>query len=115
MTTKLLMFIEEKSTVNQSKMVEFLKEQFLVSVSAQTISNLLRDMDVTWKQVTNIPAAWNKPELLVQQANFVSRRGMDLDRTVVYVDESGFDLHSGRASGYAPSGVSTSTPFSLFS
>ena len=66
MVTELLMFVEEKSTVNQKEMVEFLKEQFSVSVSAQTISNLLRDMDVTWKQVTNIPAAWNKFELLFQ-------------------------------------------------
>ena len=81
-------------------MVEFLKEQFLVSVSASKISNLLQDMDVTWKQVTKIPAAWNKTELLFQQANFVSHRGMDLNWTVVYVNESGYVLNYERASGY---------------
>ncbi|MBW0463011.1 hypothetical protein O181_002726 [Austropuccinia psidii MF-1] len=41
-------------------------------------------MDITWKQVTNIPASWNKEDLLTQRANFVNCRG--------------------RGFGYAPSG-----------
>jgi len=61
-------------------------------------------MDITWKQTTNIPTLWNKPQLIELRANFVHRRGLDLERTVVFVDEAGFDLHSGRAFGYAPRG-----------
>jgi hypothetical protein len=69
-------------------------------------------MDISWKQVTNIPAAWNKPKLIKQRANFVNHCGLDLGRKVVFVDESGFDLHSGRPFGYAPSGT---VPFCVFS
>jgi transposase len=105
MVTSLLVFIEEKSASTQKEMVEFLQTTFSVSVSTQTISNLLADLDVTWKQTTNIPASWNQPNLLVQRANFVGRRGLDLKRKVVFVDESGFDLHSGRSHGYSPSGM----------
>jgi transposase len=66
MVTSLLVFIEEKSTSTQKEMVQFLQTTFSVSVSTQTISNLLRDLDVTWKQLTNILASWNQPDLLVQ-------------------------------------------------
>ncbi|MBW0585520.1 hypothetical protein O181_125235 [Austropuccinia psidii MF-1] len=104
MTTELLYFIDNKSTVTLKEMKEFLEEKFQIKISCQSISNLLCDMDITWKQVTNIPASWNKEDLLTQRANFVNRHGLDLDRQVVFVDESGFDLHSGRGFGYAPSG-----------
>ena len=105
MVTSLLVFIEEKSTSTQKEMVQFLQTTFSVSVSTQTISNLLGDLDVTWKQLTNIPASWNQPDLLVQRANFVGPQGLELEWLVVFVDESGFDLHSGRSHGYAPFGM----------
>ncbi|KNZ61602.1 hypothetical protein VP01_1380g10 [Puccinia sorghi] len=54
--------------------------------------------------VRNTPTSWNKPQLIELQANFVHCCGLDLKRTVVFVDEAGFDLHSGRAFGYAPQG-----------
>ncbi|EFP89061.1 uncharacterized protein PGTG_14902 [Puccinia graminis f. sp. tritici CRL 75-36-700-3] len=104
MKTKLLMQLDQKSTTTLVKMVAFIKDRFDVKVSTQAISNLIHDMDISWKQVTNIHAAWNKPNLIEQRANFVNRRGLDLGQRVVFVDEAGFDLHSSRASGYAPSG-----------
>ncbi|KAA1095848.1 hypothetical protein PGTUg99_050033 [Puccinia graminis f. sp. tritici] len=104
MKTELLMELDQKSTTTLPEMAKFLLERFDVKVSTQAISNLIHDMDISWKQVTNIPASWNKTDLIEQRANFVNRRGLDLGRKVVFVDEAGFDLHSGRAFGYAPSG-----------
>jgi hypothetical protein len=69
-------------------------------------------MDILWKQVTNIPALWNKPELIEQHANFVNCCSLDLGQKVVFVDESGFDLHLGCPFGYTPSGT---VPFCVFS
>jgi arginine repressor len=71
MVTSLLVFIEEKSMSTQKEMVQLLQTTFSDSFSTQTISNLLGDLDVTWKQLTNIAASWNQPDLLVQRANFV--------------------------------------------
>ncbi|KNZ53762.1 hypothetical protein VP01_3141g1 [Puccinia sorghi] len=51
---------------------------------------------------SNIPVLWNKPKPLEQQANIVYWHGMDLGQKVFSVDESGFELHSGQSSGYAP-------------
>jgi transposase len=93
MKTELLLELDQKSTTTLPEMVAFIEDRFDVKVSTQAVSNLIHDMDILWKQVTNIPAAWNKPKLIKQRANFVNRRGLDLGRKVVYVDESGFDLH----------------------
>ncbi|MBW0586128.1 hypothetical protein O181_125843 [Austropuccinia psidii MF-1] len=81
-----------------------LEKDFPVRISCQSISNLVTDMDITWKQVKNIPSSWNKPNLLAQHANFVNPQGLDLDSIIIFVYESGFDLHSGRGFGYSPSG-----------
>ena len=103
MKTELLHQLDQQSSTTLPEMVHFIKEQFDVTVSTQAVSNLIHDMDISWKQVTNIPASWNKADLIEKQAAFVNHRGLDLGRKIVYVDEAGFDLHSARKFGYAPS------------
>lgn len=49
---------------NLKEMAEFLKNKHDIQVTTQAISNLLKEIDITWKQVTNIPASWNQPDLL---------------------------------------------------
>ena len=105
MKTAILMQLDEKSTTTLVELASFVKDNFDVKVLTQAISNLLHDMNISWKQVTNIPASWNKPDLIEQRANFVNRRGLDLGRTLVFVDEAGFDLHSGRGFGYSAQGM----------
>lgn len=101
----LLMFVNQQSTSTLKEMANFLKNEHDMTVTTQAISNILKDVDVTWKQVTNIPTSWNWPNLLEQWANFVNCCGLDLDQKLVYVDEAGFDLHSSRAKGYSASGI----------
>ncbi|KAI7957563.1 hypothetical protein MJO28_004658 [Puccinia striiformis f. sp. tritici] len=96
MKTKLLLELDQKSTTTLPEMAKFILEQFDIKVLTQTVSNLIHDMDISWKQVTNIPAAWNRTDLIEQRTNFVGRRGSDLGRKVVFIDEAGFDLHSGQ-------------------
>ncbi|MBW0591987.1 hypothetical protein O181_131702 [Austropuccinia psidii MF-1] len=105
MKTNLLYFIERKSTVTLKEMKLFLEENFPVKISCQSIRNLLNDMDITWKKVTNILSYWNKPNLLSQNANFVNQKGFEIYPKIIFVDESGFDLHSGSGFGYSQSGL----------
>lgn len=72
MVTNLLMFINQKSTSTLKEMVNFLQNEQSVQVTTQAISKLLKDINITWKQVTNIPSSWNKPKLLEQRANYVN-------------------------------------------
>lgn len=59
MVTNLLMFINQRSTTTLKEMVKFLKNKHEVIVTTKAINNILRDIEVTWKEGTNIPAAWN--------------------------------------------------------
>ena len=104
MRTNLLLYLENRPAATQKEMAEYLKDTHSVSVTTSAISQTLRDMDITWKQVCNIPASWNQANLLEQRANFVNCQALDVDCLIVFVDESGFDLHMGRSCGYAPSG-----------
>ena len=64
MKTELLHQLEQKSSTTLTELARFIKEKFDVTVSTQAISNLIHDMDITWKQTTNIPTSWNKPQLI---------------------------------------------------
>jgi transposase len=72
MKTELLMQLDQKLTTTLVEMAAFIKDQFNVKVLTQAISNLIHDMDISWKQVTNIPEAWNWTNLIEQRANFVN-------------------------------------------
>ena len=105
MKTDLLMELDQKSTTTLPEMVKFILDKFGVKVSTQVVSNLIHNMDILWKQVTKIPAAWNKPELIEQQENCVTQHGLDLRHKVVFDNKSGFNPHSSWAFGYTPSGA----------
>ena len=102
MKTKLLLQLNNKSSTTLPEMACFLKGKFEVTVLTQAISNLIHNMDILWKQVTKIPAAWNKPELIEQQENCVTQHGLDLRHKVVFDNKSGFNPHSSWAFGYTP-------------
>lgn len=67
MATELLYQLEEQSSSTLKEMTKLLFNKFWVQVSTQAVSNLLRDMDVTWKKVTNSPNTWNNPNILQQK------------------------------------------------
>ena len=71
MKIELLHQLEQKSSTTLTELARFIKEKIDVTVSTQAISNLIHDMDITWKQTTNIPNSWNKPQLIELQPNFV--------------------------------------------
>ena len=93
MKTELLHQLDQQSSTTLPKMVHFIQERFDVNFSTQAVSKLIHDMDISWKQVINIPASWNKAYLIEKQAAFFNHCGLDLGRKLVYVDEAGFDLH----------------------
>ena len=86
-------------------MVMFMNECFDVMALTQEVSDLIHDMDISWKQVTTILVEWNKSNLLEQQANFINCCGLELEQLLFCVDEAGFDLHLGQPYGYSTSGA----------
>jgi transposase len=110
MKADLLLELEEKTSSTLKEMTHFVQDRFGVLVSTQAISNLIHEVDVSWKLLAHIPPAWNRPDVRTQRAEFVNRRAQDLGRMVVFVDEAGFDLQLSRASGNDSAGA----PLDLF-
>ncbi|OAV88044.1 hypothetical protein PTTG_29186 [Puccinia triticina 1-1 BBBD Race 1] len=72
MKTEILMQLDQQSSTTLPELAKFLKDKFDVKILTQAISNLIYDMDISWKQATNIPALWNQPYLTQQRANLLS-------------------------------------------
>lgn len=53
----LLMLIDQTSITNFKQMVKSFKSKHNIQVTTQAISNLLKDIVITSKQATNIPAS----------------------------------------------------------
>ncbi|KNF04008.1 hypothetical protein PSTG_02717 [Puccinia striiformis f. sp. tritici PST-78] len=75
MKTKLLLELDQKSTTTLPEMAKFIHDEFNVKVSTQAISNLTHDMDISWKQDTDIPVAWNHTDLIEQRATLPQLTG----------------------------------------
>lgn len=61
-------------------------------------------MKITWKNVLKIPQDWNTLEVLEQRAEYVRATVHYSNRNVVYVDESGFNLHISKSKGRSLAG-----------
>jgi len=61
-------------------------------------------MDVTWKNVMTIPIDWNTLEVLRARTEYVHQLLLMMDRNRVYLDETGFNLHTKKSKGRALAG-----------
>jgi hypothetical protein len=61
-------------------------------------------MSINWKMVVQIPVDWNTQETIEARMAFISKLGNSFLRSIFYVDETGFNLHSKRRHGRALSG-----------
>lgn len=104
MLVDLLLFLEEQPGLTLKKMVEFIEDRFKVSTSITAVDRALRKMDITWKSATTIPSKWNDPTVTSKRHDYARRRLNDGDPFAVYVDETGFDLHTQKSHPRAMAG-----------
>jgi len=96
----LLDLIEKDSTLTLKEMVQSLRNNG-VETSKSSLQRLLEKVELTWKTVLEIPTAWNTPEVLLARQNYVFSLMRHQSRNIVYVDESGFNLHVKKSKGRA--------------
>jgi transposase len=84
-------------------LVEKVEAQFKIETSKTALGKALDKMEVTWKNVLPMLTTWNTPEVLQQRAQFVNKLGgLSLThRQVIYIDESGFNMHTRKSKGRA--------------
>lgn len=97
--------LQENSSITLRSIVATLLEAHQISTSISSVDRLLVRMGVTYKASTRIPETWNTPESVAQRKDFVTNILSLEHRQVVYMDESGFNLHIRRNYGRAPRGT----------
>ena len=73
--------------------------------SQSTISRVLKDMNWTRKRIQKVPYDRNTPANISKRAAHAAFIPEKDNSDLVFIDESGFNLHTSAFHGYAPSGL----------
>lgn len=96
--------IEHDSQLTLKSLLVKVEQKFNIHTNESSISKTLDEMDITWKNVLTIPMSWNNIETITARAAFISKLGQYIGRPIIYLDESGFNLHTKKSKGRALAG-----------
>jgi len=99
-----LLKLEQEATVSLVELVNYIKTTFNVDTSTSALDRALKSMDITWKNVVEIPVDWNTISTIQQRMNYIATLSHFGSRPKVYIDESGFNMHLKRSKGRALAG-----------
>lgn len=101
----LLLHIEQQSAITLKEMAAYLEAEHGIFFSPQAIQRFLKDVDVTWKiGPSNSPKKWDELSTLQRNHDYILDCATDMNRQVVFIDKTGFDLHNQRSHGYSSAG-----------
>ncbi|KNZ54861.1 hypothetical protein VP01_282g5 [Puccinia sorghi] len=106
--TELLFQLERQPAMTLSDMKRYVSDVHAVTCTPQSISRMLSSMDVNWKTTVEIPSHWNEISILQQRHDFVVRRAIDVDKDLIFVGDTGFDLNFNRSQDPSCSGKACS-------
>lgn len=89
------------STFTQKAIVERLSQCNIV-VSQSTVSRVLHDMEYTRKRLSKIPSERNSDRVLNLRRIYGQEISLIADENILYLDESGFNMHVNKNYGYSP-------------
>ena len=99
--------IEENADTTLQEMKSKILEEFKVNVSLATISRRLTRMDFVLKDARPLPISRNCDETIALRKNWVEelQNNRPIDRrNIIYIDETGYNLHIRRRRGRAKRG-----------
>jgi transposase len=113
--TELLFQLEMRPAMTLADMKRYVADHHAVSCTPQSISRMFSSMHVNWKTHLHIPPHWNDPHILQLRHDFVVRRAMDVDKDLIFVGDTGFDLNFNRSQDPSCLGKISNTPSIIFS
>lgn len=98
---KLADVISSDCSLTQGGMAKKLLEHN-INISQSTVSTTLRAMKISRKRLVLISDKKNDPQTLSSRHTFAVKYRRYSDEDLLYLDETGFNLHSKRSYGYSP-------------
>lgn len=96
-------FILEDNSLTQEGIIQRLAESG-IHCSQSQISEILKEMQITRKRLSLVPAERNAPHVLDARQEYARDMSTVSIRNIVYLDETGFNLHTAKHYGYSPVG-----------
>jgi len=93
--------LEQNSQLTLEEIKNSVETMFHIETSTTAIERALQKMNITWKNVLLIPSNWNSEEVIKARAIFVMNLAKLFTCHIVYVDETGFNLHTCRSKSRA--------------
>jgi transposase len=96
--------LERDSQLTLQSIVASVEKKFKIETSASSIDRALTKMNITWKNVLPIPVDWNTDNVIERRISFVSAISNCFPRATIYIDETGFCMHTKKSKGRAVKG-----------
>lgn len=94
--------VQDDNSLTQKGIINKMVEMGLPRLNQPSISRLLKKNKITRKRLKRKPASNFTPELINKRKQFAREMNQIQNGRVVYLDESGFNLHTGVNYGYSP-------------
>lgn len=98
---KLYQMVTEQNELIQKEMKEVLLETTREEVSQSTVSRKLKKLGFTRKRLSKLPLERNNAAIINTRAVYAGTIGRIPDEKLIFLDESGFNLHTARSYGYS--------------
>ncbi len=90
---EILDWIEENSILTLKQIVSRIDSELKKKVTKSTVERALEALNISYKDVVEIPEKWNTPEVLAARQRFVHTQVRDfVGRPLVFIDESAFNM-----------------------
>jgi len=96
--------LEQNSQLTLEQLVTEIHNRFQVDTSTTALHRALKLLTVTWKNVLPLPIDWNTPRVIAARAQYVMDMYPLQRRPLVFIDETGFNMHCKRSKGRAIAG-----------
>jgi len=100
----ILIKLEQESTLSLVDFVNYVKDTFNISTSTSAIDRKLQAMDITWKNVVEIPVDWNTSNTIQQRITYIASLSHNVLMPKVFLGETGFNMHLKKGKGRALAG-----------
>lgn len=98
----ILRYVQDDNTLTQSGLKEKLKEERDVNFTQSCISRVLKRNNITRKRIKTKPLIVVSPEMINARKTYARELRCFEDSQILFLDESGFNLHTSTKYGYSP-------------
>lgn len=105
---KLTAIVQADNSLTQAGMAQLMASQG-VAICQTYISKLLKGLQITRKRLSLVPVERNSPRIMNERRSYAAEVEIITSERLIYLDETGFNLHTTANYGYSPVNIKAFT------